>query len=394
MALKRAAFATRAAFFAAGFGASCWAPLVPFAKARLGIDDASLGLLLLCLGAGSVVAMPLVGTLSSRIGSKPIVLAAGVCLSIFLPLLVSLKTLAAVAVALLCFGASLGAIDVAMNLQAAEVERRAARPLMSGFHALFSVGGFAGSGLMTAMLSNRVSPQASAIAGAVAVLLLAVLSWPFLLSNKSDSPGPLFVLPRGFVMLLAALAFISFLVEGALLDWSALLLVSRRLVLAARGGIGYMLFSVAMTAARLTGDRVVAALGERRVLLFGSATATGGFCLLLVPSYTPLALAGFVFIGLGAANIVPILFRRAANQQQMPSGLALAAVTGAGYAGVLAGPALIGFVAHAFSLYFAFWLLAGLLTLIALFSKSASQAHISGPMVTATEGKSSGDPLS
>jgi predicted MFS family arabinose efflux permease len=374
MVLKRAAFATRMAFFAAGFAAACWAPLVPFAKARLGINDATLGLLLLCLGAGSVVAMPLVGALSSRIGSKPIILAAAAGLSIFLPLLVLLHHLAGVAAVLLCFGASLGAIDVAMNLQAVEVERRAARPLMSGFHALFSIGGFGGSGLMTAMLSNRISPQASATTGAVAVLLLASVTWPFFLANKSDKPGPWFVLPRGFVLLLAALAFISFLVEGAILDWSALLLVGSRMVQAARGGIGYMFFSVAMTVGRLTGDKILAALGERRMLLFGSLAAIGGFVLLLMSSYAPLALAGFVFIGLGVANIVPILFRRAANQQQMPSGLALAAVTGSGYAGVLAGPALVGFVAHAFRLSTAFWLLAGLLVFIALFSKRV--AHV------------------
>jgi predicted MFS family arabinose efflux permease len=385
MALKRAAFATRIAFFAAGFGAACWAPLVPFAKARLAIDEGTLGLLLLCLGAGSVVAMPVVGALSSRTGSKPIILAAGVGLSIFLPLLVLLNHLAGVAAALLSFGASLGAIDVAMNLQAVEVERRASRPLMSGFHALFSIGGFAGSGFITVMLSNRVSPLASAIAGAVVVLLLTVLAWPSFLSNKSDERGPVFAIPHGFVLLLAALAFISFLVEGALLDWSALLLVSSRLVQAARGGIGYMLFSVAMTAGRLTGDKVLEVLGERRMLLFGSLTAIGGFCLLLMAPYAPLALAGFVFIGLGAANIVPILFRRAANQQQMPSGLALAAVTGAGYAGVLAGPALIGFVAHAFSLSIAFWLLAALLTFIALFSKRVSRASSRQPVVTVTD---------
>ncbi len=376
MALKRAAMATRTAFFAAGLGASCWAPLVPFAKARLGINDATLGLLLLCLGAGSVAAMPLVGALSSRTGSKPVVLTAGLGLGIFLPFLVSLDSLAAVALALVCFGASLGALDVAMNLQAVEVERLASRPLISGFHALFSIGGFAGSGLVTAMLSYRISPLVSAMAGAAVVLLLTMLSWPFLLSSKSGKPGPVFVLPRGFVMLLAALAFISFLVEGAVLDWSALLLVSSRLVQAARGGIGYMLFSVAMTVGRLTGDKVVSALGERRVLLFGSLTAIVGFCLLLLSACAPLALAGFVFIGLGAANIVPILFRRAANQRQMPSGLALAAVTGAGYAGVLGGPAILGFLAHAFTLHTAFWVLAAMLTLVAVFSKSASRVSL------------------
>ena len=99
-----------------------------------------------------------------------------------------------------------------------------------------------------------------------------------------------------------------------------------------------MLFSIAMTAGRLTGDRTITRLGNRRVFLLSGVTAVSGFVLLLASRYTALALAGFVLIGLGAANIVPILFRRAGNQRQMPAPLALAAATCAGYAGILAGP--------------------------------------------------------
>src|SRR5438552_13858628 len=135
--------ATRLAFLVAGFGIAAWAPLVPFAKAALAVDDGVLGLLLLCLGIGSVIAMLLTGVLSTRYGSKPIVLAGGFGLAIVLPLLSIAGTPWTLGLSLFAFGAALGSIDVAINIHAIEVEHAAKRPLMSGFHALSSLGGFA-----------------------------------------------------------------------------------------------------------------------------------------------------------------------------------------------------------------------------------------------------------
>jgi len=272
------------------------------------------------------------------------------------------------------FGASLGSLDVAMNLHAVEVERALSRPLMSGFHALFSIGGFAGSGFMTLMLSSHISPFHSCVIGSLAVASAVSAAAPHLLRTGNETPGPLFVMPRGIVLVIALLAFVSFLVEGALLDWSALLLVTTKMVAAARGGVGYMLFSIAMTAGRLTGDRAITRLGDRKVFLFSGLMAVCGFAVLLASQYTPLALAGFVLIGLGAANIVPILFRRTGNQREMPAPLALAAATGAGYAGLLAGPALVGFLAHSVGLRGAFISLALLMCLVPALNKSVNES--------------------
>lgn len=368
--------ATQLCFAAAGFGVACWAPLVPFAKTRLGIGDGSLGFLLLCLGAGSVAAIPITGILATRLGSRPIILAGGYGVALFLPLLAMMDRPASLAAALLAFGASLGSLDVAMNLHAVEVERALSRPLMSGFHALVSIGGFAGSGFMTLMLSNHISPFHGTLIGSIAVASAVSAAAPHLLRTSDEAPGPWLVMPRGIVLVIALLAFVSFLVEGALLDWSALLLVTTRMVAAARGGVGYMLFSMAMTAGRLTGDRAIARLGDCRVLLLSGLTAISGFGLLLASNYVPLALAGFVLIGLGAANIVPILFRRAGNQREMPAPLALAAATGAGYAGMLAGPALVGFIAQSVGLRGAFVALALLLCLVPALNKSVGESRI------------------
>jgi predicted MFS family arabinose efflux permease len=362
--LPAARLATRLAFLVAGFGVACWAPLVPFAKLRLGVDDAVLGMLLLCVGLGSVTAMVVTGALSARFGSKPIIVVGGVGLAVFLPLLVVVGTPLTLGIALLAFGASLGSLDVAMNIHGVEVERAEARPLMSGFHALFSVGGFIGSTLMTFLLSAHAGLRTSTLLCAALMLGAIAIARPRLMATARTSDGPLFAAPRGVVLLLAALTAITFLVEGALLDWSALLITREGLVVAAQGGLGYMLFSVAMTVGRLGGDAVTARIGDRSVMFWGGVLATAGFIVLLTAPVAALAMLGFVLIGLGASNVVPVLFRRAGSQRAMPSTLAVAAITTTGYAGNLAGPAAVGFVANKVGLPAAFWLLAGLLCLV------------------------------
>ena len=144
---SKARLATRLCFAAAGFGVACWAPLVPFAKIRLGIGDGGLGFLLLCLGAGSVAAMPITGILAGRLGSRPIMLAGGYGISLFLPLLAIMDRPASPCSCTSSVRRVTGSLDVAMNLHAVEVERALLRPLTSGFHALFSIGGFAGRGV-------------------------------------------------------------------------------------------------------------------------------------------------------------------------------------------------------------------------------------------------------
>jgi predicted MFS family arabinose efflux permease len=361
---SRAKLATRLAFIAAGFGVACWAPLVPFAKARCHVGDGTMGLILLLLGAGSIVAMPIAANLCARFGSKPVVLSGGVGVAIVLPLLSLASSPDTLGTALFLFGASLGSLDVAMNLHAVDVERASEKPLMSGFHALFSIGGFLGSGIMTALLSRHIAPSISTLLSSAVLVLLIALALPRMLSNRESALQPLFAVPRGIVLVIAILAAISFLVEGALLDWSALLLVGERLLTPARGGLGYMLFSVAMTCARFVGDRVVGRFGDRLVLRLSGLVAFLGFCILLFSPLVSIALGSFILIGLGAANIVPILFRLAGTQHTMPKGLAVAALTTAGYGGMLMGPAVIGFLSQRIGLHSAFWSLAALLVCI------------------------------
>ena len=363
--------ATRLAFFTSGFGFACWAPLVPFARARLHADDATMGFLLLCLGVGSISAMLVTGPLSGKYGSRPLVLASATGLAIALPFLSTAASDLSLAFALLLFGGSLGSLDVAMNLHASEVEKLSAQNLMSGFHALYSIGGFAGAGLMTCLLSVSLPPLDCALICSLMVLIGTLLVRNGLLPPvPRDQAGmasePVFVLPHGLVLVMAVQAAIMFLVEGAVLDWGALLITQRELVSVSRGGLGYILFSIAMTAGRLCGDAISERFGNFSVLLSGSSLSLLGFAALLLSPNAALAMSGFVLIGLGASNVVPVIFRAAGAQRLMPPGMAIAAVTTLGYAGVLVGPALIGFVAKGVGLPAAFWLLAALLTLVPL----------------------------
>jgi len=362
-----ARLATRIAFLVAGFGLAAWAPLIPFAKARLGAGDGLMGLLLLCLGAGSVAAMLRTGPLCARYGCKPVVVGSGLVLALLLPPLAIASSPWTLGAVLIGFGGALGSLDVAMNVHAVEVERDARVPLMSGFHAMFSVGGFAGAALVTLLLSSGVGALAcTLLCLAVMVAAMGVAS-PRLVEAGRVAAGHSLAWPRsGAMLLLAALAAVCFLVEGAMLDWSALLLTTRSLAAPAQGGLGYAFFAVAMTVGRFSGDAITARIGDRSTMQAGGVLSVLGFGVLLFGGRLEFALAGFALIGLGAANIVPVLFRRCGSVPGTSPAMAVAALTTVGYAGQLMGPAAVGLVSHLASLPAAFWLLAALMAVVPL----------------------------
>ena len=358
--------ATRAVFLVAGISMSAWAPLVPFARERLGVNDASLGSLLLFLGAGSLIAMPLTGWLVARFGCKNTMLCSSLLIMMMLPLLAILPTPWMLALALALFGAGLGTLDVAMNFQAVEVEKQADRPMMSGFHAFYSLGGIIGAGAVSLLLWLGLTPVAAIGVMIVMLLLLMVCSLPHLLNERiHQSDTPLFVIPRGWVAFLGLLCFILFLAEGAVLDWGALLLIQTRDLPVAQAGLGYAIFSVAMTIGRLTGDHVVKRFSRYSVMVSGCCLAALGIALAVWLPQPQIALLAFLLVGFGLANTVPMLFTAVGAQKTMPANLAISAMTTIGYTGILTGPALIGYISQWLSLSIAFSLIALLLLVVA-----------------------------
>lgn len=360
---------TRAAFFVLGVGVSAWATLVPYAKARLVLDEADLGLLLLCVGVGSLVAMPFAGTLTGRFGCRKVLLASLPVFLGVLPLLASVESTAIMALCLLVFGASMGLMDVALNIQSVFVEQAAGKPLMSGFHGLYSVGGAVGAGGMVVLLGLMPPLYAVGVACAALVALLAAYGRHFI-PYGSGGGGPLFVVPRGIVLLIGVLCFIMYLGEGTILDWSALFMTVERGVEPSRAGLAYGCFSVTMVLGRLFGDRIVQRFGDARILFWGSLCAAAGFGVVIAAPWAWASFLGFAVVGIGVSNIVPVLFSATARQTFMPLSLAISAVTTIGYSGVLTGPALMGFVAHASSLFVVFGIVLVMLCFVAAVSRA------------------------
>ncbi|MGE8176841.1 MFS transporter [Pseudomonas fluorescens] len=361
---------TRIAFFIAGFGIAAWAPLVPYAKARAGIDDGTLGMLLLCLGVGSILAMPMAGALASRFGCRRVLSGGTLLICLALPLLATVSSIPLLIAALFLFGAGLGTVDSTVNLQAVIVERASGKTMMSGFHGLFSLGGIVGAAGVSALLGLGISPLGATLVVIVFLLVSLLKAAPHLLPYGSESSGPAFAIPHGVVLFIGSLCFIVFLAEGAVLDWSAVFLTSERDLDTAYAGLGYAAFALTMTVGRLTGDAIVHKLGATRVIVFGGLTAAAGLLLATLAPAWEAALIGYALVGVGCSNIVPVLYTAVGKQNVMPENIAVPAITTLGYAGILAGPAVIGFIAHGSSLSFAFGLIAVLLLAVAVGGKA------------------------
>lgn len=360
---------TRIAFFIAGFGIAAWAPLVPYAKARAQLNEGTLGLLLLCLGVGSIIAMPVAGALASRFGCRRVLSAGTILLCVALPMLATVSSIPLLMAGLFLFGAGLGTVDSTVNLQAVIVERASGKTMMSGFHGLFSLGGIVGAAGVSALLGLGLSPLSATLVVIVITLAALLKAAPHLLPYGSESSGPAFAIPHGVVLFIGCLCFIVFLAEGAVLDWSAVFLSDERGLDEAYAGLGYAAFALTMTIGRLTGDAIVRRLGAKRVIVIGGLLATAGMLLAtLLPAWET-ALLGYALVGAGCSNIVPVLYTAVGKQTIMPEHIAVPAITTLGYAGILAGPALIGFIAHGSSLSVAFVLIAVLLLGVAISGK-------------------------
>ncbi|KRW65327.1 MFS transporter [Stutzerimonas kunmingensis] len=361
--------ATRCGFFMAGFGLSVWAPLVPYVRERIEMTDAVFGLLLLCIGVGSLTWMPLSGVLVSRWGIRPVQLCSVVLLALALAGMALTDSMLLLALALFCFGGSLGVIDVIMNIQAVLVETAVGRRLMSNFHGMYSLGAISGALMLTGLLTVGLAPEIGSflMIGLIVAANLGLARG--FLPNRAPGGGFAFVRPTGVVLLVGLMCFVVYLAEGAVLDWSALYLTGEKGLEVAKGGLGYAAFALMVTIARFAGGPLVNALGTARVIAFGGLLAAFGIGLSLAAEHWAVALIGYGLCGLGCANVSPVLISSLSRQDGMPVQLAVTVATTIGFAGVLAGPAMMGVVAHFSSLGMAFALLAVLLVGIVPFCR-------------------------
>jgi MFS family permease len=374
--LKRARFAVGSLFFVQGFVAANWFVRIPAIKDNLNLSTSALGVSLLSLTAGLLLVMPLVGWLLTRVGSR-LVCRVTVLAFVAIPALPALAVnQLTLMLALLIFGGVAGMLDVSMNVQGVAVETRMRRPVMSSFHGMYSAGGIAGSIVGGGLAALGVSPSLHLFLIGVTLGLFGgyVSRWLIVESPSKEKQGPVFVRPTRALAALGVIAFCALLNEGAMSDWSAVYLRDNIGTSAGLAAAGFAVFSVTMTAGRLLGDRWAERLGPTMLMRIGGALAAVGLGLSLAVASLPAALLGFACVGAGMSFVFPLTVSAASRSGGMAPGPAIAAISTAGYTGLLAGPSSIGLSADLLTLRGALGIVVMLSLVIALLAGSARGA--------------------
>jgi predicted MFS family arabinose efflux permease len=376
-ALRRARVAVLLIFFVNGAASGNWVTRIPQIKRELGLDEGALGVALLAMSGGLLASQLLMGGLAARLGSSPITRLAVIasCGTLVLPGLAPSPL--ALTGALAVLGASLGALDVAMNAQGVTVERRHGWPLLSSFHAAYSFGGLVGAVTGGLAAASAIDVGAHLFGAGVALGTLGLIAWRSLLPAHADAAtgAPGLARPSWRVAGLGVIGFCALLGEGAVANWSAVYLSGP---LQADDGLaagGYAAFSVAMVIGRLLGDRLSAAWGPVRLTRFGGALAAVGLGSSLLIAHPLVAIGGFACLGAGLASVFPVVISAAGRSTGQASAPAIAAVSTIGYIGLLAGPPAIGLTAELVSLPVALGLIVALATVIALMAHNVSKGE-------------------
>jgi predicted MFS family arabinose efflux permease len=337
-----------------------WGAQVPAVKTHYGLDEQSLSLALLAAAVGAVLCLLTAGALVARFGARRCVQAAGLLMCAALAAVLQTRQMGALLATMLLLGAGSALFDVAINSEGNALEMQAGRKVMSGLHAMFSLGGMAGALLCAGLLSLGTVPSAQMLGSAIvlALVLVAAASWfTDHRSDSEDSPAPI-AWPRGLLLWLGLLTTLCMVAEGSMYDWSALFVHQELKTDAATGALAFAAFSAAMATGRLFGDRVRERLAPVQLLRGSGVLAASGMTLALTVGAPWAALLGFMLVGLGLANVVPVMFAAAAQVPGVAAAHGVAAVSSVGYLGFMIGPPLIGALARWSSLSAALWTVA------------------------------------
>ncbi|MEV7970887.1 MFS transporter [Sphaerisporangium sp. NPDC088356] len=360
-ALRRARLAVYVMFLIPGVAIGVWTARIPALKERLALGDGQLSLALLAIAAGALAGMQVVGRLVDRYGSARVMVPLAVAQGAVLLLPAAMPNLPALAASLALFGAAHGSLDVSMNAGAVEVERAWGRPLMSSFHAVFSIGGFAGAALggVLAHVGVGAWPTLAATGVLLAALALLISPWAFLIPSErgtapeagrgDDRRSASRAKARG-VLFLGVLGFCCMVGEGASADWGSVYLREDLGSSAGFAAAAYAAFSIMMTAGRLVGDRLSARFGPVVLVRCCGLLAGVGLSAALLIAHPVAGVIGFGCFGAGLSCIVPQVFSAAGHRDPARAGQALARVASLGYLGFLTGPVLIGAASEALDL--------------------------------------------
>lgn len=370
-------------FFITGFISATWIARIPAAAQALSLSTASVGTLLLFSGVGAVSALQIVGRLIDRFSSARVATVFGLLYALALSGLALAPVPVALGVALFLFGFTAGAVDVAMNAQGVEVERRFDKTIMGSLHGAWSLGGLAGAGLGAAAASLGIGLLPHFLAGST--LAVAALLWArrgqipdhsaIAAAADATPQAPakrrrLFSLPPRSLRLLGVIAFCGAIGEGAASDWSGLFIHKNLGAGQGIAAVGFAAFSATMLTGRFAGDYLVQRFGRVPVVRTAGVVAVVGMLLAIVPRTVPAAIIGFGVVGLGISVVMPTVFSAAGMTRGISSGRAVAMVATIGYSGFLVGPPVLGWFAKLTSLEWSLALVSGLFVLIALFASS------------------------
>ncbi|MEP3278761.1 MAG: MFS transporter [Stappiaceae bacterium] len=349
-----------------------WASRIPAVVQTHDLSPSALGGLLLLMAAGAIISFPIAGKASDAKGCAAVTLPVAILYCAALVLIALSPSVLTLGISLFLFGAFHGSMDVSMNAWAGEVEKAAKKPMMSSFHAMFSLGAGLGaaSGFGAAGAGLSVTTHFF-LAGSIIAALTLPFGWIGWVSQKVPRTGsePIFSFPRGPLLAVGFFAFCSSLGEGGMADWSALFLISASAAGEAEAALGYAVFSVAMVVMRLLGDRLVQKVGPVNAARFAGLAAASGSAVAVIFATFPIMLIGFALMGIGYALVVPLAFSRAANDPDVAPGQAIASVSTLGYGGILLGPPLIGLVADLASIRTAFAILTVMALMIFVMAK-------------------------
>ena len=370
-----ARWAVTAIFFLHGLVIGAWVPHVPLAMERLGVGPGVFGLALLAFAGGAVCAMPLAGVLINHYGSARMTTVTGLLLGLMFLGPVLAPTLPLFIAAGFLFGGTIGSMDVAMNSHGIAVEKHLRLPTMSLFHGGFSVGGMVGAFLGAALL-HLFGPLTEALIAAAICTGFLSIAVRYLLPASVDKglSGTHFAWPTGATIGLGFLCFLALMIEGSILDWGAIMMREKFLVDASFAALAFGFYQGGMAVARITGDKLRMTFGAVRLVVVSALMAAAGTALALSVTSPWVAIAAFVFAGLGIGNVAPVLFAGGGRLEPDAPGRGIAAVTTLGYMGFLAGPPLIGFAAEIVTLPWALGLTVLASLIIAAFARTVDAA--------------------
>ena len=371
----RARWAVAATFLLHGMLVGAWVPHIPLAKDRIEAGPAVFGLALLAFAAGAVAAMPTAGVLINRYGSARLTTITGLlfCITFFGPILA--PTFLTFIIAGFFMGMAIGSMDVAMNAHGIAVEKALKLPTMSMFHGGFSVGGMAGAFLGAALLQLAGEVVQAVIVSAICLVILFFAQRSYLPPSVDKGlSGSHFAWPTRATIGLGLLCFLALMIEGSILDWVAIMMREKFLIDASFAALGFGFYQGGMAVARLTGDWIRLKVGAVRMVTVSAVMAAIGTAVALAVTSPYLAIAAFVFAGLGIGNVAPVLFAGGGRLEPDAPGRGIAAVTTLGYSGFLCGPPLIGFAAELTSLNTALYLTVIAAVIIAFYARSVKSA--------------------